>query len=418
MITPKIIKREYKSGFKAEIILKPHFYQRFFGIIIDFGSSDPQKVAGSAHFLEHKLFAKKDGDISSQFEEIGADVNAFTSFNETMFYCSGIEHTPKMIDLLFRLVGEPYFTKQNMAKEAPIIEQELAMYQDDPMWKVNNAIMTSMFGNSNLGTEVVGTKESINQVTKQNLTKVYTENYVPTKMQFVACGDFSDNQVRTILRQVGKLQTKYLADRKDVSTPFSQPVGELSDQVLQAKGNSKAFGLGIRFKNFKKVLSSSDLTQILLEIMLESKLSVMSPWFEKMRKEKLLANPLQISVNYTRQGDFATIFGVSADNQRIIEEIKRVLTQPIDPNSEQYRFIKENFVLQKKEWLARTIRTMNNLSYFAIEMIEENLDHEDFQLNLLKLQTMGFEEFDQICQKLMKDSTICSAYLNSDKEEQ
>lgn len=59
MITPKIIKREYKSGFKAEIILKPHFYQRFFGIIIDFGSSDPQKVAGSAHFLEHKLFAKK-----------------------------------------------------------------------------------------------------------------------------------------------------------------------------------------------------------------------------------------------------------------------------------------------------------------------------------------------------------------------
>ena len=53
MITPKIIKREYKSGFKAEIILKPHFYQRFFGIIIDFGSSDPQKVAGSDHFLGH-----------------------------------------------------------------------------------------------------------------------------------------------------------------------------------------------------------------------------------------------------------------------------------------------------------------------------------------------------------------------------
>ena len=57
-MTPKIIKKEYQSGFKAEIILKPHFYQRFFGIIVDFGSSDPQKVAGSAHFLEHKLFAK------------------------------------------------------------------------------------------------------------------------------------------------------------------------------------------------------------------------------------------------------------------------------------------------------------------------------------------------------------------------
>lgn len=161
MIIPKIIKREYKSDFKAEVILKPHFYQRFFGIIIDFGSSDPQKVAGSAHFLEHKLFAKKDGDISHKFEEIGADVNAFTSFNETMFYCSGIDHTPKMIDLLFELVGQPYFTKQNIAKEAPIITQELAMYKNDPIWGLNNAIMTEMFGHSNLGVEVVGTEKQL-----------------------------------------------------------------------------------------------------------------------------------------------------------------------------------------------------------------------------------------------------------------
>ena len=50
---------KYKSGFKAEVILKPHFYQRFFGIITDFGSSDSQKIAGSAHFLEHKLFEKE-----------------------------------------------------------------------------------------------------------------------------------------------------------------------------------------------------------------------------------------------------------------------------------------------------------------------------------------------------------------------
>ena len=103
---------------------------------------------------------KKDGDISHKFEEIGADVNAFTSFNETMFYCSGIDHTPKMIDLLFELVGQPYFTKQNIAKEAPIITQELAMYKNDPIWGLNNAIMTEMFGHSNLGVEVVGTEKS------------------------------------------------------------------------------------------------------------------------------------------------------------------------------------------------------------------------------------------------------------------
>src|SRR5699024_7021911 len=237
MMKPKIIKKEYQSGFKAEIILKPHFYQRFFGIIVDFGSSDPQKVAGSAHFLEHKLFAKKDGDLSTQFEDIGADVNAFTSFNETMFYCSGIEHTPKMIDLLFELVGQPYFTKENIAQEAPIIEQELAMYQDDPTWSVNNAIMHDMFGDSNLGIEVVGTKESINQVTVKNLTQVYEANYVPEKMQFVACGDFSDNQVQTILQQVGKLQQKYLHGKGKSTAEKQVSFRMLHDQVLPARGN-------------------------------------------------------------------------------------------------------------------------------------------------------------------------------------
>ena len=128
-----------------------------------------------------------------KFEEIGADVNAFTSFNETMFYCSGIDHTPKMLDSLFELVGKPSdFTKQNIAQEAPIIQQELAMYKNDPIWSINNAIMTAMFDHSNLGTEVVGTEKSINEITVQNLTKAYKNNYIPSKMQFVACGDFSD----------------------------------------------------------------------------------------------------------------------------------------------------------------------------------------------------------------------------------
>ena len=49
-------------------------------------------------------------------------------------------------------------------------------------------------------------------------------------------------------------------------------------------------------------------------------------------------------------------------------------------------------------------------------MIEENLDHENLDLNLRKLQVMGFDEFNQLCKQLMKDSTICSAYLDPDRE--
>lgn len=89
------------------------------------------------------------------------------------------------------------------------------------------------------------------------------------------------------------------------------------------------------------------------------------------------------------------------------------MTEPLKKNSVEYRFIKQNFILQKKEWLARTVRTSNDLSYLAIELIEENLDHENLAQNIAKLQTMDFDQFYNYCQEIMKDSAICSAYLEN-----
>ncbi|MCT7732153.1 MAG: insulinase family protein, partial [Lactobacillus crispatus] len=106
-------------------------------------------------------------------------------------------------------------------------------------------------------------------------------------------------------------------------------------------------------------------------------------------------------------------FGVSPQAQEVIAEIKRVLTEPIKKNSAEYRFIRQNFILQKKEWLARTARTSNDLSYLAIELIEENLDHENLAQNIAKLQAMNFDQFYDYCQKIMKDSELCSAYLEN-----
>ncbi len=408
MISPQIIHREYSSGFQAEIILKPEFKQRFFGIIIDFGSSDPQEFPGTAHFLEHKLFAKKDGDLSGQFEKLGADVNAFTSFNETMFYCTGVDHNPKLIQLLFRLVGEPYFTKQNVAQEAPIIEQELAMYQDEPDWLVDHNLMKEMFANSNLGLDVAGTRQSIMKINESNLLSAYQKNYVPSKMHFVTCGDFSSYQCQMILRLVNKLQAQYFKDKKG-KISYESKKGKLRDLTIATKGKSNIFGLGIRLTNFKKVLSSLDLAQILLEIMLESKLSVMSPWFEKMKQKNWLANSLQITVNYTRQGNFITIFGVSQNSAEVIKAIKDEIRKPFSKSN--LAFMKHFLTMQKKEWLAQFIRGMDNVPYLAIEMAEESLDHENSFASLEKLQNMSFNDFLSYCSALMKDSEFCSARL-------
>ena len=90
--------------------------------IIDFKS-------GIAHFLEHKLFESEEGDILSKFSELGANVNAFTSYQETAYYFNtSDEDTETPLNLLMDFVQDLSITEESVEKEKGIITQELMMY--------------------------------------------------------------------------------------------------------------------------------------------------------------------------------------------------------------------------------------------------------------------------------------------------
>ncbi|WP_201335954.1 M16 family metallopeptidase, partial [Lactobacillus nasalidis] len=386
-------------------------------IIVDFGSSDPQPLPGLAHFLEHKLFAAESGDLSLEFEKMGADVNAFTSFNETMYYCSGVKNVAPMLDLLFKLVGEPYFTDENVQKEIPIIQQELAMYQDEPDWILGDKLLRGSYGDSNLAIDVAGTKESIASVTKETLLAAYRENYVAERMSFVACGDFSDNQVKTILRQAKKLSEQYFASGTKQKDSDLLPVLSQGEDWLLPGQEVPLLAVELLLPNFKKVLASRDMAQILLEIMLESKLGAMSSWFARMRQDQLLSQPLQISVTYTRQGAYAVLFGMSPDGAAVIDRIKAELEPGQLFSPQKQAEMNQLFEIQKRSWLAQTVRGLDNLSGFAVEMAEESLDGEDLFANVERMQALSFADYQAYCQDLLSGAGINSVRAGEEDEQ-
>lgn len=404
MIVPQVIKREYASGFKAEVALRPGFNENFFGIMVDFGSADPQGVAGSAHFLEHKLFTKKSGDLAHEFEALGADCNAFTSSNETMFYCQGSTHTPKLIELLFKLVGEPYFTTANVKHEVPIIQQELAMYQDDPQWWVNDALKRQLYGNSLLGLDVAGTQTSISQITAAQLAQVYASQYVAGQLNFIAAGDFSKNQIQTIFRQVTKLAERYFKAGRLAPRP-EQPTGHLRHQTLTNRG-SNYFGLAIRLPHFAPFQGSRDLAQTLLEFMLDAEFGPLSAWYQHQQSRQLLNSGLQLTMEYARQGNCLLLTGVSQQPDEVLAAIKAQLAQPLanvlGP---------AQFELQKKASFAHTVRSYNDLSLWAIELAEAALDGDDPYDLATKLEVLGFSEYQAACEQLMQGAKVGSAAL-------
>lgn len=401
--------RDYKSGFRAKVIRRPLFAQKFMGIIVDFGGSDPQKLCGGAHFLEHKLFAKKNGDISQQFEAVGASTNAFTTYNETMFYASFTEHWRQVLPLIFELVGTTYFTKSNVTKEAKIIAQELAMYQDDPNWQVNYELMQMMFPKTNLAEDLTGTKASLKKMTPEILQEIYDNNYVSGRMEFVACGGFSENQTKEVLREVEKLERKYLISKKVAPKKLTLVSPKKQhNTIIDSDLATSRVGIGIRLPNFEKVGLKNSTAQTILEMMLQAKLGVTSPWFEEIQKQGILNSPMELQVSYTTEGNFATIIGASNKPDLFLENTKNQLLEvPIS---------KEAFVFQKKEALAQTIREFDDLSTVAIEEAEYGLENEDFNTAAHVIQSLSFNEFYTAIDNILAKSDIFTTILKGKEE--
>lgn len=401
------LKRTYPSGFEAQVIMRPQFAKQFMGIIVDFGGSDPQKVAGGAHFLEHMMFNKKNGDIAHCFETIGAVTNAFTSENETMFYAEMTNHWRKVIPLLFELVGTTGFTEKSIAKESHIISQELSMYQDDVLWEARHKLLEMMFPDSNLSVDLAGTHTSILTMTPENLEEIYHANYFARNMKFIACGGFSKNQAKEILREVGKLEKKYISDTAGKGVVKKEAIlpKEHDAVIVKHVGTSRVI-VGIKLPDFKQFDSSRNLMQSIIESMLEENLGTMSDWFKKAQTDGLIISPLDISVSYTRQGNFATIAGFAPNYKKLINAIKHQIRNASGDE--------RLFILQKKEYVAEMIRERDNISDLAIEAGEMMLEHEDLNTVVRRFQNLSFTEFCNYYKKIISKSDIFTSTLTRD----
>ena len=131
------------NGLRVVIWYKPNFQNSQFLFATPYGALDfKQKDAlgnviefpsGIAHFLEHKMFESKQGDVMELFSQLGANVNAFTSYNETVYYFSTTNKEVKQeLNFLLDFVQSLEITEASVEKEKGIIIQELNMYLQMP----------------------------------------------------------------------------------------------------------------------------------------------------------------------------------------------------------------------------------------------------------------------------------------------
>ena len=121
----------------------------------------------------------------SAFTEVGASVNAFTSYEETVYYFSTSNDLEKPLNMLLDFVGELKISEDSVEKEKGIIIQELRMYAQMPDSRLVNETYRSLFVEHPFSNDIGGSEESVTSITKDHLELCYRLNYHPQRMLLV-----------------------------------------------------------------------------------------------------------------------------------------------------------------------------------------------------------------------------------------
>lgn len=207
----KLFTRRLANGLTVKVVPKPGFSRGLAYFVTDFGSLHTDFLlegkryhvpAGVAHFLEHKLFEMPRGDVTAEFAALGGRVNAFTSFDMTAYYFSCTQNLMENLRLLLEFVSTPYFTQESVEREWGIIDQEIAMNEDDPGSREFFTLMDRMYRNHPVRVEVLGSRESIRQITAQTLYDCHRAFYTPANMVLCVVGDVDAEAVTALAEEI------------------------------------------------------------------------------------------------------------------------------------------------------------------------------------------------------------------------
>ncbi|MGI2327168.1 EF-P 5-aminopentanol modification-associated protein YfmH [Planococcus sp. YIM B11945] len=196
-----------KKGFSKTYATFTTKYGSIDNHFVPLGEKEPIQVPdGIAHFLEHKMFEKEDGDVFQQFSKQGASANAFTSFTRTAYLFSATGQINENVETLMDFVQEPYFTEKTVEKEKGIIAQEITMYDDQPDWRLYFGMIENLYENHPVKIDIAGTVESIQDITAEHLYTCYHTFYHPSNMVLFIVGAVEPESMMKLVKdnQAGK----------------------------------------------------------------------------------------------------------------------------------------------------------------------------------------------------------------------
>lgn len=351
-----------KKGFSKTFVTFTTKYGSIDRSFVPIGETEPITVPdGIAHFLEHKMFEKEEGDVFQQFSQYGASANAFTSFTRTAYLFSATDHIYESAKTLLDFVQQPYFTEQTVNKEKGIIGQEITMYDDQPDWRLYFGTIENMYHNHPVKIDIAGTVESIDGITAEHLYTCYNTFYHPSNMLLFVIGAVDPTEMMDFVRK----------DQAAKEFPEPTPITRLFDEEpIEVATKERTLNMDVQTPKAYIGLKAKE-TNLSGEVMLKHELSVQialeilfgrsSEFYTRVYEAGLIDESYAYDFTLEKGFGFAMIGSDTKDPESLVSAIKEELKKSETEN----RFTEEAVERVKRKKIGFYLRALNSLEFIA-----------------------------------------------------
>ena len=361
------------NGLRVFLLPKNDFNETYGIISTNFGSVDTgivsretkqvtQYPAGIAHFLEHKLFEGRQGkDLLLEFTKLGAESNAFTSFTRTSYLFSATDNISENLQLLQELVHRADFTKESILREQDIIGQEIEMYQDNPDYRLFFGALANLYPQTPLAEDIAGTKESISEITVENLKENFKNFYHPSNMTLFVIGNFDLEQIAAeIAEQQEKLVFPGSSEPIEKIPVTLHPV--VSTDTYRMEVASPKLAVGIRGTDF---VDESELYcyKITLKLLFAMMFGWTSKRFQSLYESGKMDNSLTLEVEVEKDFHFVMLTMDTQEPVGLSHQFRSAIKNfDKDPD-----VTEEHLDTIKSEMFGDFLHGLNSLEYIATQ---------------------------------------------------
>lgn len=285
--------------------------------------NESDKIAGISHFLEHMVFkgSKKRPsarEISEAVDSIGGEFNAATSKEWTNFYIKArSESLDTAFDVLSDMVLSPILGEKEIEREKGVIIEEIAMYEDTPIYQIGEVFERSVFEGNNLGRDTIGFEKSVKSIKKDDFLLYRKRYYYTENILITVSGGVDKKEVINLAEKYfGNLKSKKEKDlfKKDFSSDQSKP-----RMILNSKKNEQAH-LILGFLGYPRDFKDRYIEAVAVSVLGGGMSSRM---FTEVREKRGLAYAVRVNTeHYLDTGEVLTYAGVDPKNaQKAIKVI-------------------------------------------------------------------------------------------------